>query len=162
MSPRHCNTKPDKRQQGIRKPIHPPDIRDVDFGAEPQVNPDVQELVQAKTRKKINLEAVSQQVFFSDIEISFERRYAPSQRAIGKHRAGAAVCYAHTPVIAFVGCARIQGLNLQLSSRSSCSRTCSAQSSATVLPAGRSVDARFHTILPCPSTIIRPGVPLTE
>ena len=125
MCPRHRNAKPDKRQQGIRQPIHPPDIPDLVPVVESQVHPDVEKLVYAETREKIRFEAVSQQVFFSYVEIPLERRYTPTKGAVRKQGVGPTVSYANTSVVAFVGCVRVQ--RPALSIRSMLFRTSAAQ-----------------------------------
>jgi len=125
VCPRHRNTKPDKRQQGIRQPIHPPDIPNLVFVVESQVHADVEKLVHAETRDKIRFEAVSQQVFFSYVEIPLERRYTPTKGAIRQQGVGPAVFYAHTPVVAFVGCVCVHRPSLLI--RSMLFRTSAAQ-----------------------------------
>ena len=125
MCPRHRNTKPDKGQQRIGQPIHPPDIPDLVLVVESQVHPDVEKLVDAETRDKVRFEAVSQQVFFSYVEIPLERRYTPTKGAVRKQGVGPTVSYANTSLVAFVGCVCAQ--RSALSIRSMLFRTSAAQ-----------------------------------
>lgn len=86
MMPRHAHPEPDKRKHGIGQPVHPAQATDSCFVVKIPVHPHIQEFVRAQARDEIHPKTIGLQVFFSNIEVAFEGRYAPADGSVGENR----------------------------------------------------------------------------
>ena len=64
---RDGNAKPDKRENRVRKPVHPAKLSAPGLLVRPEIHPDIQELIRAEPRYKSDPEAGGPQVFAAHI-----------------------------------------------------------------------------------------------
>lgn len=105
MLARNRDAKPDKWEERIRQPVHPAEISDTFAVIEAQIQPYVQELVDAEARQKIDLESIGLEVHSADVEIAFERRDTPAKWAISEDEISLSV---HYPYVGHCGLALIE------------------------------------------------------
>jgi hypothetical protein len=72
------HSKPNERQKGIGKPIHPTEVLLSVAIHQDQVHPNVQNFVSAFPRKEIRSEAISAKILSRDVIVALERSDAPA------------------------------------------------------------------------------------